>query len=126
MLEALSVARALGFSEEAVSEKNVDDVIESTARIHRREDSRHKASMLVDLEMGRPMEVDVIIGWLVRKAREMGVDVPVSWVLCFAFAFVRLNAKFLFRVQRLELMYGLLTVMQGQILRDLENKKSSL
>ena len=84
MLEALSVARALGFPEEAISEKNVDEVIENTARIHRLRESRHKASMLVDLEMGRPMEVEVIVGWLVRKAREKGVDVPVSWFrICF-------------------------------------------
>lgn len=36
----------------------------------------YRPSMLVDLDYGRPMEVEVIVGNVVRKARELGVQVP--------------------------------------------------
>lgn len=39
-------------------------------------DSTFKPSMLVDLEAGRPMEVEVIVGSIVRRAKETGVEVP--------------------------------------------------
>jgi ketopantoate reductase len=35
-----------------------------------------KLSMLVDLEAGRPMEVEGIVGAIVRQAREVGIAVP--------------------------------------------------
>ena len=35
-----------------------------------------KPSMLVDLEANRPIEVEVILGTVVRKAAEVGVSVP--------------------------------------------------
>lgn len=38
--------------------------------------SDFKPSMLVDLEANRPMEVEVILGEVVRKAAEVGVPVP--------------------------------------------------
>ena len=34
--------------------------------------------MLLDAENGNPMEVEVIVGEVVRMAREKAVDVPVS------------------------------------------------
>lgn len=38
--------------------------------------SDFKPSMLVDLEAGRPMEVEGIIGNVVKKARELNINVP--------------------------------------------------
>lgn len=35
-----------------------------------------KPSMLVDLEAGRPMEVEGIIGTVVKKAKQHGISVP--------------------------------------------------
>jgi 2-dehydropantoate 2-reductase len=35
-----------------------------------------KPSMLVDLETGRPMEIEGIVGAVVRQAREVGIPVP--------------------------------------------------
>lgn len=35
------------------------------------------SSMYVDSQEGRPLEVDVILGTAVRKAREFGIEVPV-------------------------------------------------
>lgn len=78
MLENLAVGRALGFDEKAVPTSIVDNVIKDTATIHRRPDSKHKASMLLDYEHGRPMEIEVILGDVVRKARELQVPIPVS------------------------------------------------
>lgn len=78
MFEAVAVGRALGLDEDALPSSLVDEVIESTARLNRREDAWHKASMLLDAEQGKPLEVDVIVGWLLKKAKELGVDTPVS------------------------------------------------
>ncbi|KAJ4509085.1 hypothetical protein HRR75_006054 [Exophiala dermatitidis] len=39
------------------------------------------SSMQTDCKMGRPMEVDVILGTPVRKGRELGVDIPTLEVL---------------------------------------------
>lgn len=77
MLEILAVGRAMGFDEEALPQSVVDITIENTARIHRSPDSTHRPSMLLDLEQGRPLEVEVVIGELVRTAKELHVDVPV-------------------------------------------------
>ncbi|MEY8841281.1 ketopantoate reductase family protein [Cribrihabitans sp. XS_ASV171] len=40
-------------------------------------DPRTRASMLDDLERGRPLELDSTVGWLIRAAAEQGVPVPV-------------------------------------------------
>jgi 2-dehydropantoate 2-reductase len=38
--------------------------------------SKFAPSMLVDLEEGRPIEVETIIGSIVRRAKERGVSTP--------------------------------------------------
>ena len=91
LAEAVSVGRALGFPDvhpSAQSEeidKNdylpsslIDETIENTARIHRRPDSDHVPSMLLDLRNERPMEVEAVVGEVMRAAKEKRVDVPVS------------------------------------------------
>ncbi|KAL4784441.1 ketopantoate reductase PanE/ApbA C terminal-domain-containing protein [Aspergillus varians] len=40
------------------------------------DDCSYRPSMLLDLENGRPMELEVILGWPLKKAQELGVDVP--------------------------------------------------
>ncbi|MAY85750.1 MAG: hypothetical protein CML02_03355 [Pseudooceanicola sp.] len=40
-------------------------------------DRRTRASMLDDLEQGRPTELEATIGWLVRAARQLSVPVPI-------------------------------------------------
>ena len=77
MEENLAVCRALGFDEEALPSRVVEDTIRSTGELHRREDSKHKASMLLDVELGKPIEVEGIVGEVVRRARTVGVEVPV-------------------------------------------------
>ncbi|KIJ37084.1 hypothetical protein M422DRAFT_69495 [Sphaerobolus stellatus SS14] len=93
MQEILSIGRAMGFDENALPSSVVEETIESTARIHKKPDSTHRASILIDLENGRPMELEVVVGVLVRKAKELRVEIP-----------------------RLELIYSYLYLIQQQIL----------
>lgn len=76
--------------------------LSNTAKLHVRPDSVHRASTLVDVELGRPTEVEVIIGEVVRMGREKGVDMP-----------------------RVEALYALLLIIQNQLLRQQNEKKVS-
>ncbi|KAI0088230.1 ketopantoate reductase PanE/ApbA-domain-containing protein [Irpex rosettiformis] len=67
--------------------------LKNPAMIHARTDSRHRPSMLVDVEMNRPMELDVVVGEVVRLGRENGVQMP-----------------------RIETLYALLLILQEQLL----------
>ena len=54
-----------------------------------------ESSMQVDCRNERPMEVDIILGYPVRRARELGVDVPT-----------------------LETLYAILTALNGKFLKS--------
>ncbi|KIM92351.1 hypothetical protein PILCRDRAFT_120332 [Piloderma croceum F 1598] len=97
--EALTLARAMGFpdSPDGVPSSAVDHTLQDTAALHTVPNSFHTPSMLLDAKNGRPIEVEVILGEVVRMARRNGVPVP-----------------------RIEMMYALLVVVQNQILRKLE------
>ncbi|PYH90729.1 2-dehydropantoate 2-reductase [Aspergillus ellipticus CBS 707.79] len=69
MREVIAVATASGVSLPA-------DLVE-TQMARMRGLGAVRTSMQVDREMGRRMEVDVILGVPVRKARELGVEIPV-------------------------------------------------
>ena len=71
MEEVAAIATALGVAlPEGVVQRNLD-FSRNTA------DPRTRASMLDDLERGRPLEMEATIGWLVAQARRKGVPVPV-------------------------------------------------
>lgn len=53
-------------------------MLENTRNIHAKPDSNHVPSMLLDVERGQPIEVEVILGEVVRMAKERNVDIPVS------------------------------------------------
>jgi len=53
-------------------------VLENSMNIYAKADSTHAPSMLLDAEKGQPIEVEVILGEVVRMAKERHVDVPVS------------------------------------------------
>ncbi|KAF7969656.1 hypothetical protein HWV62_26696 [Athelia sp. TMB] len=97
--------RALGIpdlpSPDGIPSSFVDYTISTTAALHTVASSNHRPSMLVDAEQGRPIEVEVILGEVVREARKLGVPVP------------------LFR-KRIEMLYSLLIVVQNQTLRKME------
>ncbi|KAI8938469.1 hypothetical protein NX059_004361 [Plenodomus lindquistii] len=72
MREVVSVAHALGYGEH-ISE---DDVAMQVRRSEARVWPGVEPSMLADARGQRPMEVEAIIGAVVKVAREKGVDVP--------------------------------------------------
>ncbi|KAG8846060.1 hypothetical protein FRB91_001215 [Serendipita sp. 411] len=78
MNEVVSVARAIGIAEELLPSSAVDDTIgyAYTQYSDPTKGKPFKPSMLVDLEAGRPMEVEGIVGEVVRQAKEVGVAVP--------------------------------------------------
>lgn len=69
MLECQAVAEALGVRF-AIS---VDKRIEGAAEV-----GRHKTSMLQDLELGRPLEIEAMLGAVVEMAGWVGVGMPLS------------------------------------------------
>lgn len=60
----------------------MDDTIKLTMKAYgedptgQKKPHPYRPSMLVDLDSGRPMEVEVIVGNIVRKARQLGVQTP--------------------------------------------------
>lgn len=56
----------------------VDDTLNNTKKLHTVPTSTHTPSMLLDAQKGRPIEVEVIVGSVVRLAKEKGVQIPVS------------------------------------------------
>jgi len=71
--------RALGFpdTEDGLPTSTVTNVLENTWKLHAKVDSTHVPSMLLDAERGKPIEVEVILGEVVRMAKERNVDIPV-------------------------------------------------
>ena len=63
MAEALGVRFAI----------DVDKRIEGAAEV-----GRHKTSMLQDLELGRPLEIEALLGAVVELAGWVGVPVPIG------------------------------------------------
>ncbi|KAK5089382.1 hypothetical protein LTR70_007070 [Exophiala xenobiotica] len=72
MAEIVAVAQAYGYSN--LSQASVDNGIE---RVKNRKPPGVEPSMQTDAQAGRNMEVDAILGNLLRLAREKGVNVPI-------------------------------------------------
>jgi 2-dehydropantoate 2-reductase len=77
MEEVISVASKVGLDGQYLSNQK-EIILEATMKrvAGASRSNTFKPSMLVDVEAGRPMEVEVIIGEVVRKAAEHGVSVP--------------------------------------------------
>ena len=75
MAEVLTVARASLTPSPAVEQELSDAVID---RIIANENPKSvfRPSMLADLDYGRPMEVEAIVGGVLRRARAKGVPTP--------------------------------------------------
>jgi 2-dehydropantoate 2-reductase len=71
MEEVAAIARASGVVlPDGIVQRNLDFSV-TTA------DPRTRASMLDDLDRGRPLELEATVGWLVARAAALGVPVPV-------------------------------------------------
>jgi 2-dehydropantoate 2-reductase len=73
MRETLAVAERLGITVEVSIEKRIDGA---------RRVGAHKTSTLQDIEAGRPLEVDCIIGAVVELGDLLGVDVATTRQVC--------------------------------------------
>ena len=93
MSEVLAVARASLAPSPAVAEV-LTDAIASEIVEEEDQQSVFRPSMLVDLDCGRPMEVEAIVGGVLRRARAHGVPTP-----------------------RLDLIYAGLSVIQSGLLK---------
>jgi 2-dehydropantoate 2-reductase len=92
LLELQAVGRAMGLDETELPTSALD-TLDRTRKLHQNPDQTFRPSMLIDVEKSRPMELEVVLGNVIERAKELQVDVP-----------------------RLELIYGLLTVAQTQII----------
>ncbi len=70
----------MGFpdTEDGLPSSLVESTVERTRVLHIEPDHSHKPSMMLDAEKGLPIEVEVILGEVVRLAKEYKVDVPVG------------------------------------------------
>ncbi|KAF9494349.1 6-phosphogluconate dehydrogenase C-terminal domain-like protein [Pleurotus eryngii] len=95
MKELLALGWAMGFpdSPDGLPSSTVETIFENTAGLHRVPDSSHVPSMLLDARRSQPMEVEVIVGEVVRMGKKYKVDVP-----------------------HIDMLYALLLVKQNQIL----------
>ncbi|TCD62125.1 hypothetical protein EIP91_007300 [Steccherinum ochraceum] len=75
---------------EGIGEDIAESVMRKVVNLALKSDMEEKLSILVDAELGRPMEVEVIVGEMVRMGREAGVPMP-----------------------RLESMYAMMCVIQS-------------
>jgi 2-dehydropantoate 2-reductase len=73
MREVVAVGRAQGV---ALSEADIEKSIAETERL-----PPIRTSMLVDRERGRPMEIEALVGVVVRQGGEAGVPTPVASML---------------------------------------------
>ncbi|KAL0566000.1 hypothetical protein V5O48_016019 [Marasmius crinis-equi] len=103
-LEVVALGRGLGFpdSEEGIPTSIANKFLELTRANHLNPKNNHAPSMLLDMRAGKPMEVEVIVGEVVRLARRVGVDLP-----------------------RIETLYSILLVVQNQILKRLAEQKET-
>jgi len=101
--ELVTLGRAMGFpdSEDGLSSSYSEEAVKSTKVLHVDPSSAHTPSMLLDAQKGLPIEVEVIFGEVVRLAQEFNVPVP-----------------------RVETLYGQLLVVQNQILRKMESRRT--
>jgi len=73
MIEVEAVGRALGIEPDI----GVDRRLEGAARV-----GDHRTSMLQDVEAGRPLEVEALVGSVVELGDQLGVPVPALEVVC--------------------------------------------
>ncbi|KAL1680070.1 hypothetical protein EV122DRAFT_208671 [Schizophyllum commune] len=95
--ELIKFARVLGFPDgpDGIPSSMVEEAMQSTREAHATPEAAHIPSTLLDIEKGRPIEVEVIWGELIRTAKARGIDMP-----------------------RAETIYSMLLVVQNQLLRE--------
>lgn len=77
MQEVLAIGRAIGFDEQALPSDIINETIDYTALLYKDPVFSMQPSMLIDLDLGRPMEVEPIVGELIKSAKQLHVEAPV-------------------------------------------------
>ena len=77
MEEIVAVGKAKGV-------RFAPDVVDAHMASAMEEMDVYQSSLQLDLESGRPLEIDDILGAAVREGRDLGVPVPASAALCVA------------------------------------------
>ena len=101
-------------SDEGITTSHIEANLKSAISLHGQANSAHKPSMLLDMENGLPLEVEPILGEVVRLAEQYNVDIPVGVNVCQSC----IEADQECDIQRTQMMYALLLVIQNQILRE--------
>ncbi len=99
MEEVLQVARATLPNDDLLNSVLHATVAQDIVN-HENPASVFKPSMLVDFEAGRPMEVEAIVGGILRRAQEKGIQTP-----------------------RLSLIYALLRVIQRKLIEARSSRR---
>jgi 2-dehydropantoate 2-reductase len=73
MLEVQAVGRALGIEPDL----GIEQRLEGAARV-----GEHRPSMLQDVEAGRPLEVEALVGSVVELGHRLAVPVPALDIVC--------------------------------------------
>ena len=84
--EACAVGNALFPPTESgpvFTEDTAKGILQRTAAIASKPTSTERPSILVDVESGRPTEVEVLVGELVRLGRKLNVPIPVCFHIIF-------------------------------------------
>jgi 2-dehydropantoate 2-reductase len=82
--EIMDVGRAYGFPDTEPCESGqgteyiADGIFNRMQRLHTEPDSKNIVSMLLDVRNGRPIEVECIVGEVIRMGHAKGVQTPVS------------------------------------------------
>jgi 2-dehydropantoate 2-reductase len=80
MLEFLAIAHASGISEEHLSLLDVENEIREQVEVCEKrragELPEHWPSMLLDRMQGKPLELEVILGEVVRTGQARGIECP--------------------------------------------------
>lgn len=94
MSEVLTVARAslspaqAAEAAEALPASVVADIVN-----HENPESTFKPSMLVDLEAGRPIELEAIVGGVLKRAKAASVDTPRLTLIYAALAVIQAGLR---------------------------------
>lgn len=73
MIQVIDVGRAIGVPlDHGLTDRLIDKIL-ALPPIY--------SSMKVDYDCGKPMEVDIILGYPVRKGRELGLDISIAETL---------------------------------------------
>ncbi|CAG8453072.1 9397_t:CDS:2 [Acaulospora colombiana] len=109
LAEMMVLARALGYGEDLVPSSMPQGIIEQ-AKTLMVSQSDFVPSALLDVRLGKPIELEVILGEVVRKAKKLDIRMPVRNIISFHCISTQC------REQHLEIVYRMLSIVQANLL----------